>query len=56
MLSLCSQLLFQLARGCADAGDLARAVELGMELANRDFGYKDIGQLLDDWQARAPKA
>jgi tetratricopeptide (TPR) repeat protein len=50
------ELLFQLARGCADAGDLARAVELGMELANRDFGYKDIGQLLDDWQARAPKA
>ena len=28
------ELLFQLAKGCADAGDLARAVEFALELAN----------------------
>jgi tetratricopeptide (TPR) repeat protein len=50
------ELLFQLAQGSADAGDLARAVELGYELANLDFGYRDIGKLLDDWQARLQKA
>jgi tetratricopeptide (TPR) repeat protein len=50
------ELLFQLAQGCADAGDLARAVELGYELANLDFGYRDIGKLLDDWQARLQRA
>jgi tetratricopeptide (TPR) repeat protein len=50
------ELLFQLASGCAEAGDLERALELGYELANLDFGYKDIGRLLDDWQAKAAKA
>jgi tetratricopeptide (TPR) repeat protein len=46
------ELLFELAQGNADAGNLERAVELGMELANLDFSYKDVGQLLDSWQAR----
>jgi tetratricopeptide (TPR) repeat protein len=46
------ELLFQLAQGAADAGDLARAVELALELANIDFGYRDIGRLLDEWQNR----
>jgi tetratricopeptide (TPR) repeat protein len=45
-------LLFELAQGNADAGNLERAVELGMELANLDFAYRGIGQVLDDWQAR----
>lgn len=44
--------LFQLASGCAEAGELARAVELAYELANLDFTYKDIGRLLDDWQGK----
>jgi tetratricopeptide (TPR) repeat protein len=46
------EILFQLAQGHADAGDLTRAIELGYELANIDFGYHDIGRLLDEWQAR----
>jgi tetratricopeptide (TPR) repeat protein len=44
--------LFLLAAGCADAGDLAHAIELGFELANLDFAFRDIGRLLDDWQAQ----
>src|SRR5262249_43697148 len=31
------EVLFQLATGCADAGDLAAAVDLAHELANLDF-------------------
>jgi tetratricopeptide (TPR) repeat protein len=45
-------LLFQLAQGNAEAGELNRAVEFGLELANLDFGYNNIGRLLDEWQAR----
>jgi hypothetical protein len=44
--------LFLLASGCAEAGELAQAVERGLELANLDFSYRGIGRLLDDWQAR----
>jgi tetratricopeptide (TPR) repeat protein len=50
------EILFQLAQGSADAGDLAHAVELGYELANLDFAYRDIGKLLDDWQTRLQQA
>jgi tetratricopeptide (TPR) repeat protein len=50
------ELLFQLAQGCADAGDLPKAVEVGYELANLDFGYHDIGTLLDEWQSRMQQA
>jgi tetratricopeptide (TPR) repeat protein len=50
------ELLFELATGCAEAGDLARAVDVGMELANLDFGYRDVNRLLDDWQARLHQA
>ena len=46
------EVLFQLAQGSAEAGDLAGAIELAHELANLDFGYKDIGRLLDEWQSR----
>jgi tetratricopeptide (TPR) repeat protein len=46
------EILFQLAEGCAEAGDLAAAVDLAHELANLDFAYRDIGRLLDDWQSR----
>lgn len=49
-------LLFLLAQGHAESGDLARAVDLGSELANQDFTYRDIGRLLDDWQDRLQKA
>src|SRR5581483_5509374 len=43
------ELLFQLASGSAEAGDLARAIDLGHELANLEYGYKGIGKLLDEW-------
>jgi tetratricopeptide (TPR) repeat protein len=46
------EILFQLAAGSADAGDLQRAIDLGHELANIDFGFRDIGKLLDQWQER----
>jgi len=46
------ELLFQLAQGSAEAGDLGRAVELGYELANMDFSFRNIGRFLDEWQAR----
>jgi tetratricopeptide (TPR) repeat protein len=45
-------LLYQLAVGNAGAGDLARAVDLGHDLANIDFGYRDINRLLDEWQSK----
>src|SRR5262249_45129303 len=50
------ELLFELAQGCADAGDLAKAIEVGYELANLDFGYHKIGNLLDEWQGRLQQA
>jgi tetratricopeptide (TPR) repeat protein len=50
------ELLFQLAQGCADSGDLSRAIELALELANLDFGYKNISKLLDEWQTRLQRA
>jgi tetratricopeptide (TPR) repeat protein len=46
------EVLYELARGHADAGSMEQAVELAYELANLDFGYRGIGQLLDEWQAR----
>jgi tetratricopeptide (TPR) repeat protein len=50
------ELLYELAQGCAEAGDLAHAVDLAHELANLDFTYRDIGQLLDEWQTRLRQA
>jgi tetratricopeptide (TPR) repeat protein len=50
------EVLFQLAQGHAESGDFSQAVDLGHELANLDFGYRDIGRLIDDWQARLQKA
>jgi tetratricopeptide (TPR) repeat protein len=44
-------LLFALAEGHAEAGNLARAVDVANELANLDFSYRNISQLLDQWQA-----
>lgn len=48
--------LYQLATGLAENGELARALDLGHELANLDFAYKNIGKLLDEWQARLQQA
>jgi tetratricopeptide (TPR) repeat protein len=49
------ELLYELAQGSAAAGDLAHAVEVGQELANLDFGYRDIGRLLDEWETAASR-
>lgn len=46
------EILFQLAVGSAAAGELQRAVDLGHDLANIDFGFRDIGKLLDEWHER----
>ena len=54
--ALRKEALYQLAQGHAEAGELVRAVDLACELANLDFSYKNIGQLLDQWQARLQKA
>jgi tetratricopeptide (TPR) repeat protein len=50
------EVLFQLATGSAEHGELARAIELGSDLANLDYGYKNIGKLLDEWQTRLQQA
>ena len=50
------EVLFQLAHGLAEAGDLAKAIDLGHELANLDYSYKDIGKLLDEWHERLQQA
>ena len=46
------ELLFEVAQGHAEAGELAKAIDCGHELANLDFSYREIHQLLDEWQAR----
>jgi Flp pilus assembly protein TadD len=45
------ELLFQLANGAAEAGDFSHAIELGYELANMEFSYRNIGSLIEEWQA-----
>lgn len=48
-------LIYELATGCAEAGDFGHALDLAHELANLDFGYRDINHLLDKWQAQAAR-
>ena len=50
------ELLYQLATGSAENGDLSRAIDLGHELANLDFAFKNIGKLLDEWNDRLQSA
>jgi tetratricopeptide (TPR) repeat protein len=50
------EVLYQLAQGYAESGEIVRAVDLACELANLDFAYKNISQLMDQWQARLQKA
>jgi tetratricopeptide (TPR) repeat protein len=50
------EILYQLAKGYAETGDLTRAVDMACELANLDFSYKDIGKLLDDWTNKMQRA
>jgi Flp pilus assembly protein TadD len=50
------ELLYQLASGAAENGDLPRAIDLGHELANLDYAFKDIGRLIDEWNDRLQNA
>lgn len=50
------EILYQLATGHAEAGDLTKALDLGHELANIDYVYKDIGRLLEEWQQKKENA
>lgn len=50
------ELLFQLASGSAENGDLPRAIDLGNELANIDYNFKGIGKLIDEWNDRLQNA
>ncbi|MDB5309264.1 MAG: Tetratricopeptide repeat protein [Gemmataceae bacterium] len=50
------ELLYQLATGSADNGDLPRAIDLGHELANMDYTFKGIGKLLEEWNDRLQNA
>jgi tetratricopeptide (TPR) repeat protein len=47
--------MFVLATGYADSGELDRAIELGCDLANLDYNYKNIGALIEEWQSKAAK-
>ncbi len=44
------ELLFQLAKGAAETQDWENAIRMGSELANLEYGYREIGRLLDEWQ------
>ena len=50
------ELLYHLALGSAENGDLPRALDLGHELANMDYGFKSIGKLLEEWQEKLQNA
>jgi len=50
------ELLYHLALGSAENGDLPRALDLGHELANLDYSFKGIGKLIDEWQDRLQNA
>ena len=50
------ELLFLLASGAAEVGDLSKAIDMGYELANIDFAYRDIGKLVEEWQAKLQQA
>lgn len=46
------EMMFELAQGLVNAGELAKGIDMASDLANLDFGYRSIGTLLDEWQTR----
>jgi tetratricopeptide (TPR) repeat protein len=48
------ELMYQLSVGYSKNGELPRAIELGCELANHDYNYRDISALIDKWQSKPP--
>jgi tetratricopeptide (TPR) repeat protein len=51
-------IMYHLAVGYSQNGELQKAIDLGSELANIDYTFKDIGPKIEQWQAKkdAPKA
>ncbi len=54
--ALRKEILYTLARGHAEVDEIPQALDLGHELANLDYGFKDIGKLLAEWQDRLQQA
>jgi tetratricopeptide (TPR) repeat protein len=50
------EVLYQLAVGLAEQNDFARALDLGNELANMDYSYKNIAKQLEEWQIKLQEA
>ncbi|QVL33070.1 tetratricopeptide repeat protein [Telmatocola sphagniphila] len=50
------ELLFLLAKGHAEFGELTKAIELGHDLENIDFVYKGIDKLVEAWETRLQEA
>ena len=46
------EVMFLLAQGYAETGELPRAIELALDLADMDYSYRNIGQLLEEYQRR----
>jgi tetratricopeptide (TPR) repeat protein len=53
--ALRKEAMYTLAVGYAETGEIDRAIDLGCELANLDFNYKNIGPLLEEWQTKSTK-
>ena len=47
--------MYQLATLHAKAGDFGKALDLGCELANLDYSFRDISSLIDTWQQQSAK-
>ena len=46
--------MYRLAVGYSQNGEVPRAIELGCELANLDYSYRDISTLIEKWQTKPP--
>jgi tetratricopeptide (TPR) repeat protein len=53
--NLRKETMYHLATGYATSGEMERAIDLGCELANLDYNYKNIGNLIEEWQAKSVK-
>jgi tetratricopeptide (TPR) repeat protein len=48
-------IMYHLACGYAANGELQKAIDLGSDLANIDYNFKDIGPKIEQWQAKKDK-
>jgi tetratricopeptide (TPR) repeat protein len=47
--------MYHLAVGYSQNGELQKAIDLGSDLANIDYNYRDIGPRIEQWQAKKDK-